>query len=71
MTIDGHQVAAYRDEQGVLHALSPSCRHLGCIVGWNAQDRTWDCPCHGGRYAADGTRIYGPPTRSLPYRRLG
>jgi Rieske Fe-S protein len=34
-------------------------------VHWNQAERTWDCPCHGGRYTADGRRFAGPPTRDL------
>jgi nitrite reductase/ring-hydroxylating ferredoxin subunit len=71
LSVGGGKVAVYRDDAGQLHALSPVCRHMGCIVGWNALDRTWDCPCHGGRYAADGTRLSGPPMRSLSRRSLG
>ena len=55
------QVAAYRDDAGALHVLSARCTHLGCIVGWNAADRAWECPCHGSRFAADGTLV--PRTR--------
>jgi Rieske Fe-S protein len=28
----GEKVAAYRDPQGVLHTLNPSCRHMGCLI---------------------------------------
>ncbi|MDQ3721031.1 MAG: FAD-dependent oxidoreductase, partial [Actinomycetota bacterium] len=59
------QRAVYRDEQGALHHLSARCTHLGCIVSWNGGDRTWDCPCHGGRYAPDGAVIEGPPVHPL------
>jgi glycine/D-amino acid oxidase-like deaminating enzyme/nitrite reductase/ring-hydroxylating ferredoxin subunit len=65
LAIDGHKVGVFRDDDGKLYAVSPVCRHLGCLVGWNALDRTWDCPCHGGRYRADGTRFYGPPMKDL------
>ncbi|MBA2321610.1 MAG: FAD-dependent oxidoreductase [Deltaproteobacteria bacterium] len=68
--VDGRKAAVWRDESGELHLLSPVCRHLGCLVGWNPLDKTWDCGCHGGRYAADGTRIYGPPQRDLERRKL-
>ncbi len=61
----GQRLAVYRDEQNQLHALSPACTHMGCIVHWNAAERTWDCPCHGGRYDAYGKVIMGPPGMSL------
>lgn len=63
--VDGANVAAYRDEQGLLHAVSAVCSHMGCIVGWNASDRTWDCSCHGSRFDLDGEVIHGPATRPL------
>lgn len=63
-------VAVWRDPAGELHALSPVCTHLGCIVQWNDAAGTWDCPCHGGRFQADGTVAYGPPTADLARRRL-
>ena len=58
--------AVHRDDAGRLHSLSARCPHLGCIVGWNAADRAWECPCHGSRFAADGTLVQGPATADLP-----
>jgi glycine/D-amino acid oxidase-like deaminating enzyme/nitrite reductase/ring-hydroxylating ferredoxin subunit len=66
--IGGRHLAVYRDEEGQLHALSARCTHLGCIVGWNRADRTWECPCHGSRFGADGTLLQGPATHPLPQR---
>ena len=63
--IGGQDVAAYRDDQGTVHQVSARCAHMGCIVGWNPDDRTWDCPCHGSRYDALGAVIHGPATRGL------
>src|SRR6185436_20793524 len=62
---DGGQVAAYRDEQGELHAVSARCTHLGCLVTWNDAERSWDCPCHGSRFAPDGTVLEGPAVHRL------
>ena len=64
--IAGKHYAVSRDESGALTTRSARCTHLGCIVGWNAADRAWECPCHGSRFAADGTLIQGPATKDLP-----
>ncbi len=57
--------AVYRDENGTLHSLSAVCPHLGCIVHWNSLERTWDCPCHGSRFAVDGAVLNGPAVVGL------
>ena len=66
----GQTLAVYRDANGLTHALSPTCTHAGCNVKWNPAEHTWDCPCHGGRYAATGERIYGPPPDDLERKPL-
>jgi glycine/D-amino acid oxidase-like deaminating enzyme/nitrite reductase/ring-hydroxylating ferredoxin subunit len=63
--VDGKKIAAYRDEAGNIHALSPVCTHAACIVNWNGAEKTWDCPCHGARYDIDGQVLTGPATRNL------
>jgi glycine/D-amino acid oxidase-like deaminating enzyme/nitrite reductase/ring-hydroxylating ferredoxin subunit len=63
----GRPLALYRDPGGELHVLSARCPHLGCIVQWNPLDKTWDCPCHGGRFHRTGKVLYGPPTRDLEH----
>ena len=62
------QRAVYRDEAGALHSLSARCTHLGCIVNFNSAERTWDCPCHGSRFAATGEVIEGPAVDPLERR---
>ena len=65
VSVAGEQLAVSRDASGALHALASACTHMGCVVHWNEAERSWDCPCHGGRYAADGRVICGPPLQPL------
>lgn len=63
--IQGEKVAVYRSEQGEVHAVSAVCTHAYCLVHWNSAEKTWDCPCHGGRYTVRGEVIEGPPIEGL------
>jgi glycine/D-amino acid oxidase-like deaminating enzyme/nitrite reductase/ring-hydroxylating ferredoxin subunit len=63
--VDGHKVAAYRDDTGTLHAVSARCTHMGCQVTWNTAEQSWDCPCHGSRFDIDGAVVQGPAVRPL------
>jgi len=62
---DGEKVAAYRDDEGALVAVSSRCTHLGCQVNWNSAERSWDCPCHGSRFAPNGRVLEGPAVHAL------
>jgi glycine/D-amino acid oxidase-like deaminating enzyme/nitrite reductase/ring-hydroxylating ferredoxin subunit len=66
--LDGELVAVSRDAAGGLHAVSGVCTHLGCVVGWNPAEGSWDCPCHGSRFAPDGAVIQGPAVDDLANR---
>lgn len=61
----GERLAVHKDAQGKISALSPVCTHAGCIVNWNRAEKSWDCPCHGGRFDIDGSVITGPPKTPL------
>ncbi len=58
-------VAVYRDEDGNEHRMSAVCTHLGCVVGWNEAERSWDCPCHGSRFAPTGAVLQSPAIQRL------
>lgn len=54
----------YKNDNGEIVALSPVCKHLGCVVDWNAepsQPEHFFCPCHFGLYTKDGTNVPGTP----------
>jgi len=63
--LGGKKCAVYRDPGGAVTTLSAVCPHMGCIVGWNRADKTWDCPCHGSRFHATGEVLGGPAESAL------
>jgi glycine/D-amino acid oxidase-like deaminating enzyme/nitrite reductase/ring-hydroxylating ferredoxin subunit len=65
ISLDGKDVAVSRSPDGSLRAVSASCTHLGCRVSWNPAESSWDCPCHGSRFASDGRVLHGPASDAL------
>ncbi len=64
--LDGKKCGAYRDESGKLYLVSAECTHLKCMVLWNEDEKSWDCPCHGSRFNYEGKVINGPANSDLP-----
>jgi glycine/D-amino acid oxidase-like deaminating enzyme/nitrite reductase/ring-hydroxylating ferredoxin subunit len=62
--------AVYRDETGQVQVFSAVCPHLGCVVQWNEEEKSFDCPCHGSRFTKEGIVINGPATVGLTGIRL-
>lgn len=54
------KVAVYRDHHDKLHACSAVCPHMGAILHWNADEKTFDCPMHGSRFSGEGVLLNGP-----------
>lgn len=50
---------------GSVTRVSAICPHLGGVLSWNDAERSWDCPLHGSRFAADGTLLEGPAVHGL------
>ena len=40
--------------ESTIIALSATCTHMGCLLQWQQADHTFLCPCHGGRFTAEG-----------------
>ncbi|GAB2696835.1 FAD-dependent oxidoreductase [Mucilaginibacter koreensis] len=59
------KVAVYRDLDGNYQAYNAICPHLGCIVQWNNDEKSFDCPCHGSRFTCEGKLMNGPAVSDL------
>ncbi len=63
--VEGQKAGVYKNERGEVLIVDPRCPHLGCQVEWNPDEKSWDCPCHGSRFHADGTLMDNPAQRDL------
>jgi cytochrome b6-f complex iron-sulfur subunit len=58
-----------------LLAVYPTCTHEGCAVAWQAAEKSYVCPCHGAKFAADGkVKGAGPaksPLKTFPAKIVG
>jgi menaquinol-cytochrome c reductase iron-sulfur subunit len=64
-TVSEKTVYIAKNQRGELCALSSICPHLGCTVPWNKEKKQFICPCHGGTFASDGSRVSGPSQRGM------
>lgn len=62
---NGEKVGVYKNNEGKEFIVSTKCSHLGCQLNWNADELTWDCPCHGSRFDYKGRLIGSPATKDL------
>ena len=61
----GKPAVLLQPSPGNFVALSAVCTHLGCVIAWQEQTGEFLCPCHGGRFSADGKVLGGPPPKPL------
>ncbi len=64
-------VNAFESMLGLLTPTAPRCPHLGCALKYNKQEHSWDCSCHGSRFAEDGQVLNNPATgdKQMPKKR--
>jgi len=59
------KIAAYKNKDGKVCKYSAICPHLGCVVRWNKDAQSFDCPCHGSRFDTEGKVLNGPAKENL------
>lgn len=55
-----------RTQGGHLKALSAVCTHLGCIIEYRPEMKSFHCNCHESVFDLDGKNISGPAPNPLP-----
>jgi Rieske Fe-S protein len=65
--VSAQSVYVNRTGDGQFEVLSAICPHLGCSVSWQKSQDEFVCPCHGGRFAADGRHVSGAPPRGMDH----
>lgn len=64
----GEQAVLLRLEDGEFAAYSALCTHMGCVVAYDRDENTLECPCHGSIFdPGNGAEVLnGPATEPLP-----
>lgn len=64
----GERVPAGVGPDGDIVAYSTLCTHMGCPVSYDAQARTFKCPCHFSVFdpEREGQQVCGQATENLP-----
>lgn len=57
--------AVFKGEDGNLHVCSAVCPHMGSVLQWNDDEKSFDCPLHGSRFTAYGKVVNGPAISDL------
>lgn len=58
-------IVVSRVDMTTVVAVDATCTHQACTVGFDAAQQKLLCPCHGSRFAVDGTVELGPATQPL------
>lgn len=61
--LDGIGILLSRPAENEILAFSEVCTHQGCAVA--PAEAGFACPCHGSRFAPDGSVVAGPALRAL------
>ena len=58
-------VNGYEAVKNLLTISKKRCPHLGCALKWNCVEHSWDCPCHGSRFAENGKVLDNPANGNI------
>ncbi len=61
----GSPAVVLQPTPGGFVAFSAVCTHLGCVIKWEKDKGEFLCPCHAGRFSAEGKVLGGPPPKPL------
>ncbi len=64
----GERIGVYRESEQKHYCVSVKCPHLGCRLEWNADEKSWDCPCHGSRFDYTGKLLDNPAQIDLKHK---
>ena len=53
-------LGVYKDENNELFVIDARCPHLGCILSFNKEEKTYECPCHGSKFNYKGELLNSP-----------
>ena len=56
----GFKYGVYKDDEDYSFIVDIKCPHMGCMLEWNPDEKSWDCPCHGSRFDIYGKLIDNP-----------
>lgn len=62
----GFPIVVVRVSDGAATALSATCTHAACLVGFAPASNNLHCPCHNANFALDGSVESGPTRIPLP-----
>ena len=60
-------IQSYMDRRVDIELIEERFTHMGCALKWNPHERSWDCPCHGSRFAESGELLENPATGNLKH----
>ncbi|MBI2834031.1 MAG: Rieske 2Fe-2S domain-containing protein [Acidobacteria bacterium] len=65
--IPERKIFVIRALDGSFQTLTATCPHLRCVVRWIAEERVYECPCHGSRFTDRGKVTAGPAPGPLEW----